>query len=203
MRQDFSQVPENKLSELFPVLLEPHNLAWKDYYMVEREFLQSIFDDKIVRINHIGSSVVFGLVAKPTIDILLEILPGIDLSAITEKMRDEGYITNNPQNDIIMYLKGYTPHGFEGQCVHIHVRVYGDWDELYFRDYLIMHPEIAQEYGKLKFKLKEQYMFDRDTYTDAKGKFVREYSEYARKEFPHRYAIDMGKCDAKEQLPSR
>lgn len=188
MRQDFSNVSKEKLSELFPVILQPHNPEWIRYYLVEKDFLQSIFVGKILRINHIGSSSVPGLIAKPVIDILLEISQDIDLPAITEKMRDEGYIVNTPPKDIIMYLKGYTPQGFQGQCVHIHIRHHDDWDELYFRDYLIAHPEIAQEYGKLKLVLKEQYTHDRDGYTDAKGDFIRKYSELARKEFPNRYA---------------
>lgn len=188
MRQDFSKISQENLSELFPIILEPHNPEWIRYFFIERNFLQSIFKEKIIRINHIGSSSVPGLIAKPTIDILLEISQGIDLSAITEKMRNEGYIVNIPQKDVIMYLKGYTPRGFEGQCVHIHVRHYADWDELYFRDYLISHPKVADEYGKLKLALKEQYIHDRDGYTDAKGDFVRKYSKLARAEFPNRYA---------------
>lgn len=86
-----------------------------------------------------------------------------------------------------MYLKGYTPSGFMGQCVHIHVRYFGDWGELYFRDYLISHPDVANEYGKLKLMLKEQYVHDRDGYTEAKGDFVRKYTEYARAEYTDRY----------------
>jgi GrpB-like predicted nucleotidyltransferase (UPF0157 family) len=187
MRQDFSNVSDEKLSELFPVLLEPHNHAWIDYYLAESNFLKSTFGDKILRINHVGSSCVPGLIAKPTIDILLEILQDIDLSTITERMKNEGYIVNTPQYDIIMYLKGYTPHGFEGQCVHIHVRNYGDWDELYFRDYLLLHPDVAYEYGKLKLMLKEKYTHDRERYTEEKGLFIRTYSDYARAEFPNRY----------------
>jgi GrpB-like predicted nucleotidyltransferase (UPF0157 family) len=187
MRQDFSNVSEEKLSELFPVLLKEHNSEWVNYFIDERNFLQSVFGDRIIRINHIGSSCVPGLIAKPTIDILLEISPNSDLSAITDKLIDEGYIVNTPQKDIIMYLKGYTPNGFEGQCVHIHVRHYDDWDELYFRDYLILHPDIAHEYEKLKLMLKEQYTHDRDGYTEAKGEFIRKHSEYARSEFHSKY----------------
>jgi GrpB-like predicted nucleotidyltransferase (UPF0157 family) len=187
MRQDFSNVSKKRLSELFPVILEPHNPEWITYYFIEREFLQTLFDDRILRINHIGSSSVPGLIAKPTIDILLEITKDIDLSLITEKMRDEGYIVNTPEKDIIMYLKGYTPRGFEGQCVHIHVRHYDDWDELYFRDYLIAHSEVAQKYGNLKLMLREKYVHDRDGYTNAKGDFIRKYTALARTEFPNRY----------------
>lgn len=192
MRLDFSNVTDEKLSKLFPVLLEEHNPEWKEFYRKEKDFLQTIFGDKVIRINHIGSSSVVGLIAKPTIDILLEVPNDIDLHSITEKMKDESYIVNTPKSDIIMYLKGYTPDGFQGQAVHIHVRYGGDWGELYFRDYLISHPHIADDYGKLKTILKEQYTYDRDGYTEAKGEFVRKYTEIARKEFPNKYTPKVG-----------
>lgn len=173
---------------MFPVKLEHHGPAWKDCYLAEADFLQSVFGDTIVRINHIGSTSVPGLIAKPTVDILLEICEDTDLSAVTERMRDDGYVVNTPQKDIIMYLKGYTPQGFSGQCAHIHVRYYGDWDELYFRDYLCAHPDIAEEYGMLKLALKEEYTYDRDGYTEAKSEFVNRYTQLARAEFHGRYA---------------
>jgi len=190
MRQDFNHITEDRLSELFPVILEPHNPVWLEQYILERGHLISIFGDKIIRINHIGSTSVNGLIAKPTIDILLEVSNDTDIDIFTERMKEEGYVINTPQSDIIMYLKGYTPQGFEGQCIHIHVRYYGEWDELYFRDYLLEHPEVAEEYGDLKTRLKNQFTNNRDGYTEAKTDFVREYSEIARKEFPRRYQVD-------------
>ena len=87
-----------------------------------------------------------------------------------------------------MYLNGYTPNGFIGQAIHIHVRYSGDWDELYFRDYLISHPDVAVKYGQLKLKLKAGYPNDRDGYTDAKGHFIKAHTDDARKEFPNKYA---------------
>lgn len=140
-----------------------------------------------MRISHIGSSSVPGLLAKPTVDILLEVSGDTDLAAVTERMKDEGYAINTPEGDLIMYLKGYTPEGFRGQAFHIHVRHSGDWGELYFRDYLIAHPETAAEYAALKTALKEQFPQNRDGYTAAKGKFVQGHTEQARREFPGRY----------------
>jgi GrpB-like predicted nucleotidyltransferase (UPF0157 family) len=187
MKQDFSNITEEKLAELFPIILEQNNPDWKSLFLEECRFLQSVFGDNVKRISHIGSTAVPGLVAKPTIDILLEIARDTDLSGITKRMEDEGYCINNPPGDIIMYLKGYTPHGFGGQCMHIHVRYPGDWDEFYFRDYLIMHPEAAHEYGKLKISLRDKYTHNRDGYTAAKGDFVRKYTALARKAFPGKY----------------
>lgn len=187
MRQDFSNVTGGQLARLFPVLLTDHDPRWKEYFLQEKAFLQALFGGKIIRMSYIGSSSVPGLLAKPTIDILLEIAQDTDLPPFTERMKDEGYIVNTPKNDLIMYLKGYTPRGFEGQAVHIHVRPSGDWGELYFRDYLIAHPDAAAEYAKLKLALQARYSNDRDGYTDAKAAFVQQYTQRARAEFPGRY----------------
>ena len=187
MREDWSNVSDAKRTELFPIVLEPHNPQWKEYYLEESAFLRSVFGEGITRISHIGSSAVPGLIAKPTIDILVEISSGTDLKEITEILLDAGYVANYPKGDIIMYIKGYTPRGWEGQAMHIHVRHIADWGELYFRDYLILHPEVAQEYGKLKIMLKEKYTFDRDGYTEAKGTFITKHTQQARQEFPCRY----------------
>lgn len=173
MKHDFSDVTSReeskRLGRLYPIKLTKHNPKWFEYYENEKALLYNIFGENIVRINHIGSTAVPGLMAKPTIDILLEIKKNTDIEAITKVMIEEGYIVNKPANDIILYLKGYAPQGFVGQAFHIHVRYSGDWDELYFRDYLLAHNDIAREYEELKLSLKDKYEFDRDGYTAAKG----------------------------------
>jgi len=72
-----------------------------------------------------------------------------------------------------MFLKGYTSTGFAEKVYHIHVRYPGDWDELYFSDYLIAHPETAAEYAALKTKLHKNFKHNRDGYTEAKTAFIR------------------------------
>ncbi len=191
MKHDFSDVTsENeaeRLGRLYPIILEKHNVKWKEYFVEEKAFLQEVFGDTVLRINHIGSTAVPGLIAKPTIDILLEIREDIDIADITGIMVAKGYIVNTPPIDIITYVKGYGPNGFVGQAFHIHVRRNGDWNELYFRDYLIAHPEVAKQYGTLKLGLKDVYEFDRDGYTAAKGEFVERITVLARTEFKDKY----------------
>lgn len=67
------------------------------------------------------------------------------------------------------------------------MRYFGNWSELYFRDFLIAHPDVAGEYERLKLKLWKQYEHDRDGYTEAKTDFVRRYSDMAKIEFSNRY----------------
>lgn len=191
MRHGFSDVTSDNeaeiLGKLYPIKIEEHNPKWKECYEEEKAFLQKVFGDKILRMSHIGSSAVVGLMAKPTVDILLEIKENTDLTAITEVMLDNGYIVNTPEKDIILYLKSYTPQGFVGQAFHIHLRHSGDWDELYFRDYLIAHPEAARQYEALKLGFKNEYEFNRDGYTAAKGEFIERITALARTEFKDKY----------------
>jgi GrpB-like predicted nucleotidyltransferase (UPF0157 family) len=88
------------------------------------------------------------------------------------------------------YNKGYTKYGFDEKVYHLHVRYADDWSELYFRDYLIGHPEVANEYADLKKQLKEKYQHNRDAYTDEKEEFVSKYSALAKMQFGDRYRIN-------------
>lgn len=92
----------------------------------------------------------------------------------------------------MMFIKGFTPEGFAGQVYHVHVRYQGDWDEIWFRDYLIAHPDIAREYGELKMRLKDLHEHNRDAYTHAKTGFIRQICESVHKEM--KYLNDPGQC---------
>ena len=70
---------------------------------------------------------------------------------------------------------------------HIHVRYLDDWDELYFRDYLIDHSDVAVQYGNLKLKLWKEYEHNRDGYTEAKTDFIKRYTKKAKEEYGDRY----------------
>jgi GrpB-like predicted nucleotidyltransferase (UPF0157 family) len=193
MGKALSEMTLEELWELFPIILQDHNPAYKEWYSAEKEeIIKAIEQKDIIRINHIGSSVVEGLVAKPTIDILLEVVKKCDIENLKSKLKKAGWtlMSFRSEPDFKMSLnKGYTPQGFAEKVYHLHVRFPGDWDELYFRDYLIMHPEVAKEYGELKRKLMKQYEHNRDGYTEAKTEFVAKWSKAAKEEFGGRYAL--------------
>lgn len=184
MNKPLSEMTKQKLLELFPVILSAHDPIWKENYLKEKKVLeQAIGIQNIVRINHIGSTAIPNMIAKPTIDILLEIKNDTDIKSIISNMESFGYIYDEQPNSPaphMRFMKGYTPQGFKGQVFHVHVRYSGDWDELYFRDYLLTYPETADEYVKLKLKLKEKYEYDRNSYTDAKTDFIKRITKLAR-----------------------
>ena len=172
-------------NKLFPIILSEYNPAWPEWYREEKErLIRLIGGANIVRASHIGSTSVPGLAAKPTVDILLEIAGSTDVKKLIADLSDHEYVCLRqqtiPTHDRVLFLKGYTDTGFAEKVFHIHVRDPGDWDELYFRDYLIAHPETMNAYTTLKRALKEQFEFDRDGYTNAKGEFIKDITERAR-----------------------
>lgn len=189
--KQLDEMNREELGRLFPIIISEHNPIWNDLYLSEKKNIeQSIGLNNIVRINHYGSTSVPNLYAKPTIDILLEIKNDMDTEQLISLLMGIGYnFSPQPNNPAphMMFMKGYTLNGFVGQAYHIHVRYFGDWDELYFRDYLKLHSEVAEEYGRLKLQLKETYEFDRDGYTNAKSFFIKSITEQARKELGKRF----------------
>lgn len=82
---------------------------------------------------------------------------------------------------------GYTKDGFAEKVYHVHLRLVGDNDELYFRDYLNAHPQVAKEYETLKLRLWREFEHDRDAYTEAKTAFIKAVTAQARQEYVGRY----------------
>jgi len=181
-----------ELWQLFPIILKEHHSCYASWYEEEKQLLSDrLTDFGMLRINHIGSTSVEGLIAKPIVDILLEFSDCYELDRVSETLQTAGWILmiKDDEKQMLDLNKGYTSAGFAEKVFHLHVRVLGDWDELYFRDYLREHREVAREYEELKLSLKEKYEHNRDAYTDAKTAFVQKYSRKAREEFSGRYLI--------------
>lgn len=181
-----SEMSVEELGRLFPIILTVHDPAWAGLYDAEKDrIVAAVGKENIARISHYGSTSVPGLIAKPTIDILLEIRDGTDKEALIRNITGIGYGYDPQPRDHpphMMFMRGYSPQGFVGQAYHIHVRYSGDWVELVFRDYLITHPETAREYEQVKIRLKEKFEFNREAYTYGKGEFIRATVKKAREE---------------------
>ncbi len=191
MGKALSEMTLEELWELFPIILKEHNPAYKEWYLNESvEINEAAGRKDIKRMNHIGSSSVDGLIAKPTVDILLEVDFKCDIEQLKLKLINAGWTLMSFKNKPDMeasFNKGYTSNGFADKVFHLHVRFWGDWDELYFRDYLLIHKDAAEKYGVLKQELKAQYEHDRDGYTMAKTEFIQKYTKIAREDFGNRY----------------
>lgn len=185
--KELNQMNADELGNLFPVIIKEPDKKWSAYYSKEKARILQVFDKSdIESIEHIGSTAVPGLKAKPTIDILIGISEKVPDDRIIESLRSAGYeYINKPENPPphMMFVKGYTKQGFKGQAFHIHVRYKGDWDEIYFRDYLRNNRKAAKAYEDLKLILAEKYKNDREAYTSEKTKFIEKINKLARQKY--------------------
>lgn len=175
----------DELWKLFPISLSEHNSCWKDWYEQERRRLTDtdILHIDSFRISHIGSTAINDIWAKPIIDILMEIPESASMTEVKQTLTSSGYICMSEEKSRKSFNKGYTKAGFAEKVFHLHLRYYGDNNELYFRDYMNNHPALAKKYEKLKISLWRKYEHNRDAYTDGKRSFVAKYTELAKIEY--------------------
>ena len=186
MTEKLSEMSLEDLWKLFPIYLTEHQPCWEKWYAEEEKFLKDRVPN-IERISHIGSTAIHSICAKPIIDILVEISTEYPLLHDKELIVKSGYICMSEASERISFNKGYTEKGFADRVFHLHLRYVGDNGELYFRDYLMEHANIAGEYEKMKLKLSQEYRFNRDGYTKAKTNFIQKYTERAKLKYGARY----------------
>ena len=172
-----------ELWELFPIVLTSHNPDWSEWADEEIRELSTLLRDYSPIINHIGSTSIPNIQAKPIIDILVEIAPDNKWQWVRETMEENGYICMSVSDTRMSFNKGYTPDGYAEKVFHIHFHAVGDNDEILFRNYLTENPRIAKDYEKLKLSLLPKYKNNRDGYTEAKTGFVRRVTDLAK----HKY----------------
>ncbi|MFO7611561.1 MAG: GrpB family protein [Clostridia bacterium] len=182
------ETDDERTARIYPVILSEYNPDWPKWYAKEKANLETLIGKKnIVSVNHYGSTSVPGLMAKPTIDILVEIHESTDIQKLIASLPseyialDEKALTLPMPPPQLLLLKGYLANGFAPKVFHIHVRYPGEWDELRFRDYLMSHPDAVAEYADLKHKLIQEHEHDRDGYTKAKTAFIHSVTVKARK----------------------
>lgn len=185
MAKDLNQLTIDELGQLFPIIIVDYNPDWPRLASLEsRYIIKAIGKEFISRIEHIGSTAVPGLCAKPTIDFLLKILDITNCDLLIKQLQKIDYhFIPKPENPPphMMFAKGYSESGIIGQTFHIHIRYPGDWDEIIFRDYLINNKNVTADYARLKMKLATEFKNDREKYTDSKTAFIKSSTLIARK----------------------
>lgn len=182
------------------ITFEKYNPFWKNQFeSIKNELVQSIgfLNPKI---EHIGSTSVEGLSAKPIIDIMIGVKDESELNKIPPLLQGKDYVyyqkynedmpyrrffiklTNQPHNLVfpeIIYSESEIPeelHNHHHRIAHIHtIPVSSEhWlRHIAFRDYLRTHPEIREEYQQLKEKLSTMEWLDGNDYNEGKDPFIK------------------------------
>ena len=181
MIKKLEEMSLEELWQLFPIFLVEHRSEWKDWYESEKTSLKKILGANVIkRIEHIGSTAIPNIWAKNIVDILLEVGRIEDLARVRDLLVKNGWLVMSESPNRISLNKGYTEQGFAEKVFHLHLRLMGDHDEIYFRDYLCQHPDIAKAYQELKLNLWKKFEHNRDAYTDAKTDFINHYVSEAK-----------------------
>ena len=176
------------------VRLAAHNAAWAERYREERARLAAALggatevSGAALDIQHVGSTAVPGLHAKPILDIAIAVESFEAAQATVAPLEALGYIYRG-ENGIPRrhYFVLRTPDG-ETTLVHVHMLELqsAEWENhLLVRDYLRAHPDAVAAYQALKVRLVEQYRHDRLAYTEGKAAFIGQILERAHLERPH------------------
>lgn len=191
MGKELSEMKLEELWDLFPIFLVAHNDKWNTYYEEIEIILKNILSEcPIERISHIGSTAISGIWAKDIVDILIEVSKDSDMENTARVMEENGFIRMSTEMGRISFNRGYTKDGFADKVFHVHLRYAGDNDELYFKDYLNEHTQIAKEYETIKLQLWKRFEHNRDAYTSAKTEFIRKWTSEAKKVYAGKYYIE-------------
>lgn len=163
------------------IVVVAYDPAWVGLFGEVGRRLRGELGDVGVRIDHVGSTAVVGLDAKPVIDVQVSVASLKPLAAYRGPIERAGFVyrAGNPE-----LTKRYFREVPGERRTHVHVRRAGSFSEqftLLFRDFLRTHPERAQAYAELKHQLAQRFSGpdQRQNYVDAKTPFIWETIQQA------------------------
>jgi len=156
------------------VVVEPYNEEWKSDFIAIRDELDAVLKDIVLKIEHVGSTSVEGLSAKPVIDVDVVIKDTTVLPDVISALQTIGYFHEGD-----LGIPGREAFKYEGKEYlrkhHLYV-CSQDSEELKrhitFRDYLRSNPDAVEEYSKIKEEAANLYPWDIDKYIEHKSPVI-------------------------------
>jgi GrpB-like predicted nucleotidyltransferase (UPF0157 family) len=159
------------------IIIEQYNAHWPALFTAECQLLSSALHPlPPATIEHIGSTSVPLLGAKPVIDIMIGVESEDRLDDLIVPIVSLGYEYGKEHEDEMPFRRFFRKHtnGIRSHHIHAVSLQHPFWEtHLAFRDHMRANPEDAIEYEQLKRKLAGEHRFDPDGYTDAKAGFIR------------------------------
>ena len=159
----------------YSIVITDYNPQWPILYTEEKVDVLNLLGHQLVAIEHVGSTAVPGLGAKPIIDIMVAVRQLTDIEKCIELLSDIGYEYISPEEAGMPERRYFRKGTRQAHTHHLHMveRASEFWERhLLFRDFLRAHNTVAQQYYHLKKKLADQYGSDRKSYTESKMPFI-------------------------------
>jgi GrpB-like predicted nucleotidyltransferase (UPF0157 family) len=153
-----------------PIVICDYDPGWPERYARERDRVLSALGSGALRVEHIGSTAVPGLAAKPVVDVLVTVSDPDDEPAFRSALEAQGY-------ELRVREPGHRMFRTSARDVHVHVWADSDPEvelDLRFRDRLRASSEDRAAYEQLKRELAKREWPDMNHYADAKGALIKE-----------------------------
>lgn len=157
-------------ASLDPIVIVEYSAAWPGIFEAWRVRLSGALGAVARRVEHVGSTAVPGLAAKPVVDVQVSVPDVEDEPAYTPHIEALG-LPLRVREPVRRYFRAPGKR----RVVHVHVcGTGGVWERehLLLRDYLRSHPHVAADYARLKLGLAERFSNDRLAYTEGKSAFI-------------------------------
>ncbi|NOV02119.1 GrpB family protein [Paenibacillus planticolens] len=157
-----------------PIIVVAYREEWKEEFASIAQKIRGALGEIALRIDHIGSTSIQGLDAKPIIDIQVSLESLEPIEKYKDSFEEIGYYHKAENRD---KTKRYFREKPGSQRTHIHVREHGSWSSLFpllFRDYLRCHQEECQRYVEFKYECMAMYRNERERYVEAKEPLIWE-----------------------------
>jgi len=156
------------------VKLVEHKSEWKDLAVEKCQKIQRFCAHFIIDVQHVGSTAIIDLPAKPILDIAIAVNASILSSQLLQKLTELGYVYRGNGGDEggYLFIKESSP---EFRTVHMHIVEHNgnQWNNyLLFRDALCKNATFREDYAVLKQKLARKFLNDRKSYTAGKHDFI-------------------------------
>lgn len=166
------------------IYMVPHDSNWQQEFKNEAQRITDALGENVVTVDHVGSTAIPGIYAKPVLDLLL-VARGVE--ALDEKQSEIEALGYEARGEYgIPGRRFYRRDNSEGDRTHqIHAFEVGSPQiarHLAFRDYMIAHPDAAQAYSDLKRTLAAQHPNDSEAYMDGKDAFIQAIDRRAASE---------------------
>lgn len=157
-------------------VVSPYSAEWPRQFDRIREELLSVFAPHAVVVEHIGSTSVPGLAAKPVIDVLLGAGTLAEIESRIGQLGERGYVYVPKYERELPTRRYFTKSPAASLRMHLHAVEIDSpiWlAHLAFRDALRSDPALRADYQALKLRLAETFADDKSAYTEAKGPFIQ------------------------------
>ncbi|NJP41567.1 hypothetical protein HCH52_10985 [Oscillospiraceae bacterium HV4-5-C5C] len=161
--------------------LLPPDPAWTGLAQATLLRLRQILGDHVLEIQHVGSTAIWGIRAKPILDFVVGVQALNDIKPLVPALQAQGFIPRpwpQDQRQLFFACGDYSqPRGLQTHFIHVVVRYSDEWRQYVdFRDYLNARPSQAQAYEALKLSLAQRFSQDpdRSRYLAGKSQFIQQ-----------------------------